>query len=141
MRQPTKSKKVNIDLTKPIQVQKFEPPTDCYGKKFDIQNQKCSTCHDNETCGIIFKDFVDEKAKKLLKGRLTLDVVDFGAVEDKKAGILAFFKKRPAYKAFKQYVSQLSKCEDDLSVKQFSDTFIKENGFYIKNGKITANGM
>jgi len=146
MKNPTRKKKVLLDLTEPVtmeKIKKYSVP-DCFGQEFDIRDNSCAKCHDNTTCGIIYRDTVGSKAKKQVDKFVAppLDTVDFSELDEKKDRIVALLKqkaktgKNMTIAALVKHIEKISKCGDKEAVHGYFKRLILENGLGTKDGVV-----
>ena len=89
-RTPRDTKTFEIDLAVPVDRKIFRTEVSneasCFGKLWDLGTKLCSQCADKDTCGIVYKDTVDKKAKDLEQsvGAKYLDATDFDNVNTDK---------------------------------------------------------
>lgn len=113
-----------------------EDVNDCFGKDFDIRQNDCAGCADNEVCGIIFGNAVRAKVKEMDKINKYLDVADFSLIDDELLAIWVKQKERTVDELFDK-ISTDAKCADEVAVVEWIKRWVKGNEkLYIKDGII-----
>lgn len=136
-RKPRSEKTYELDLTKPIDKTQLVM-VDCFGKHWDMGSRECPQCADKDVCCILYKDYIDTKAKELAEkmGSNYLDEVDFDAVET--AETLQWIKSgETTTKELLDYIGEISKCSDRKSVIEWTKNWIKRTSeIYTKDGLV-----
>lgn len=138
MRKPRKTATFVVDLRKPIsdEIMSSTKEGDCFGKQWDVVSSACAECGDKDVCGIVYRQKVDAKAKKVEKktGSKFLDRTDFENI--KKESLIAWLKSgETTSKELIAEVSKLAECDDRVAVIEWIKRFIKgDNSLSIKGG-------
>ena len=137
MAKVAKNTKLEVDLTKPINLADFpDNPDDCFGKEWDMMDKACQLCADNETCGVIFGNkIVKPRIKQIAEnqGIPFLDEMDFSLIDTEaiKDGLDGM-----SVATFFENVKKTAKASDDLAVKEWVKRFLVDNGYGIENSVI-----
>ncbi len=139
-RQPTTQKKLVTDLLVPIGEVNSHEIASCFGKMWDISARECHQCSDRDTCGIIFQQKVNAKAKEIEAkvGTPFLDTVTFCKITPEL--VKEKIQNEAPIQDLIDLVIKTSNCEDMPSVVNFLKQFIKDNDFIkTKDGKVWLN--
>lgn len=137
MERVAKKVKLEVDLTKPVNLEDFPiDENDCFGGEWDMMQKECQLCADNEICGILFGNRVVKPRIKEFEekqGQPFLDLMDFSLIDTEqiKDGLDGM-----TVAAFFEFVKKMAKASDDVAVKEWVKRFLVENGYGIENSVI-----
>jgi hypothetical protein len=142
MKEFTKDKKIPVDLLKPVDIKYLQSKRslmgECYGTEFDIFDKSCSICHDNATCGILYKDFLAKKIKEKGVNNTYLDTVDFTDVNNMAEKIAETIRESEKSKkpmrvdALYKFISKKAKIVDKVAIIEWIRRFIIKHEFEVK---------
>jgi len=135
---PTKSK---VDLTVPVDLSLHKVSGGCFGKAWDMSTKECGKCADNELCGILFKEVVDQKAKAVEDnlGTKFLDTADFSrvTVEDVLSYIGDVGDGELTVQELLNYVMAKANCDDRKAAVEYVKRLVKvDNVIRTKEGLV-----
>lgn len=145
--QPRKEKTHHVDLFIPVNAKEVmqqdleKNGKSCFTHLWEPANKLCSMCADKEVCGILFHKRLKSRVAKWEETVPTpLDLADFEGISY--SGVLLWLNtKQRSFNELVEYITEKSNCSDEVTVKFWCKSFIKEhsNRVKVEDGVIVVN--
>lgn len=138
---PKSSKIKGVDVTKPLDIEKFEADyfieeDDCFGKEWDMSTPECAMCHDNEVCGILTAARLKKKVAQIEKKTTFLDKTYFSdKLEQQLDTALKGQGKLPLQDVY-DVIHEKARTVDKVAVREWVKRFASNNNYLIQLDEI-----